>query len=173
MARNVEFKARVAEPEALEARVGALAERGPTVIEQDDLFFRAGTGRLKLRRLDRDRGELIHYQRDDARGPRLSEYRVVPTSDPEGLSELLSRALGVRGRVRKRRRLYLCGASRLHLDRVEGLGDFLEIEVVLDEGQTTEEGGRVARELMGTLGIAEEDLVDVAYVDLLEARARE
>ena len=96
---------------------------------------------------------------------------VAPTPAPDAVREALSRAWGQTGRVRKTRALYRVGRTRVHLDRVEGLGDFLELEVVLDEGEGAERGIAEAEALMAALGIAAADLVAEAYVDLLAARA--
>ena len=159
MARNVEIKARVGDPQALARRIGSIADQGPQAIEQDDTFFRCRGGRLKLRDFGNGRGELIHYRRADQAGPGTSEYRITPTDESD--------ALGAVGRVRKRRILYLAGRTRIHLDRVEGLGDFLELEVVLDEGEPQASGEAEARVLMERLQIEDVDLVEVAYVDLL------
>jgi predicted adenylyl cyclase CyaB len=82
----------------------------------------------------------------------------------------LSLALGVRGVVRKKRTLYLVGQTRLHLDEVEGLGEFVELEVVLRHGQSDLEGQQIARELMTRLAIREQDLLEGAYMDMLEGR---
>jgi adenylate cyclase class IV len=65
----------------------------------------------------------------------------------------------------------MAGRTRIHLDRVEGLGDFLELEVVLSEGETTESGVKVAHELLARLGISPQQLIDGAYVDLLRPKA--
>jgi adenylate cyclase class IV len=167
--RNVEIKARVADPAAVEARAAAISDQGPFDIAQDDTFFGCRTGRLKLRQLAPDRGELIHYLRPDQGGPKLSHYVIAPTSDPAALRDALARALGTSGRVVKRRRLYLAGKTRIHLDRVDGLGDFLELEVVLEPGQSATDGQAEARRLMAALGIATDDLVSGAYLDLLQA----
>jgi predicted adenylyl cyclase CyaB len=77
----------------------------------------------------------------------------------------------MRGVVRKRRLFYRVGNTRVHLDDVEGLGCFLELEVVLNKGQTPEEGESVAKEIMKQLAIRESDLVQEAYIDLLERNA--
>ena len=82
----------------------------------------------------------------------------------------MSLALGVRGVVRKKRTLYLVGQTRVHLDEVEGLGDFMELEVVLHPGQSDAEGQVIARDLMTRLGVAEKDLLEGAYMDLLEGK---
>jgi adenylate cyclase len=172
MARNVEIKARVGEPAQLLARVRALAERGPVEIRQDDTFYPCASGRLKLRILADDEGQLIHYHRPDATAPKESRYTIVATAAPHALRETLAQALGTRGRVRKKRTLFLVGPTRIHLDDVEGLGHFMELEVVLDENQTTAEGIAIARDLMRQLGIGDDQLVDRAYVDLLAQDAR-
>ena len=83
------------------------------------------------------------------------------------MKTVLSRALGVRGVVRKERLLYIVGQTRVHLDNVAGLGSFVELEVVLRQGQSDAEGQMVARDLMAILDICEEDLLDRAYVDML------
>ena len=167
MGRNIEIKARVSDLQAVEARAKRIADSGPTVILQEDTFFPCGEGRLKLRKFDDDSGELIAYSRPDAEGPKESQYAISPTADPDGLRDLLAASLGVRGVVRKRRVLYRVGRTRVHLDRVEGLGDFVEIEVVLDPGEEEENGTREARALLEILGI--EELVRGAYIDLLLA----
>jgi predicted adenylyl cyclase CyaB len=166
MGRNVEIKARARDYETQRERAAALATQGPWVLEQSDTFFPCAQGRLKLRELGAGRGELIHYSRPDRPGPKASEYSLFVTDQPEALRETLSAALGVRGVVRKRRTLYLAGQTRIHLDEVEGLGEFLELEVVLAEGQSVAEGQRIAEELMERLGIRAEDLVEGAYLDL-------
>ena len=168
MARNVEIKARVADLDAVEARARAIATSGPEDIAQDDTFFRCGEGRLKLRVLAPGQGQLIHYSRADEAGPKLSDYVLSATASPDTLREALARACGVAGRVVKRRRLYLVGQTRVHLDRVEGLGTFVELEVVLDDAQSPQDGEAVAREVMARLGIAPGQLVTGAYLDLLE-----
>lgn len=168
--RNVEIKARVADLAAIERRAAALADEGPEDLSQDDTFFRCDSGRLKLRQLAPDRGELIHYRRPDQDGPKLSRFTIVPTRDPASLRALLADALGVAGRVRKQRRLYLAGRTRIHLDRVEGLGDFVELEVVLGPGDTVADGEAEARHLMQALGVDAGDLVRGAYVDLLAGK---
>uniref|UniRef100_A0A8B9S613 CYTH domain-containing protein n=1 Tax=Apteryx owenii TaxID=8824 RepID=A0A8B9S613_APTOW len=116
--------------------------------------------------------ELIFYERPDAAGPKLSQYSISRTDDPEGLEAVLARALGVLGVVKKERLLYLVGQTRVHLDSVEGLGDFLELEVVLSEDQSPEQGELVARELMKELGVEDGDLLTGAYLDLLLARGQ-
>lgn len=167
MARNIEIKARVADPAAMNGRAAQLADYGPETIEQDDTFFVCDQGRLKLRDFGNGRGELIFYRRADQSGPGESNYRISSTADPGGLRAVLAEALGIAGRVCKRRRLYLAGRTRIHLDSVEGLGEFLELEVVLADHEDPAAGVAEANALIKALGIESSDLVDVAYVDLL------
>ena len=168
MPRNVEIKARVADLDAVEARARAIATHGPEEIFQDDTFFACTRGRLKLRDFGDGRGQLIHYARADEAGPKLSEYSIAPTAEPAALREALARALEIPGRVVKRRRLYLVDRTRVHLDVVEGLGTFVELEVVLRDSESVEEGTAVARKLLEQLGVAEGQLVTGAYLDLLQ-----
>ena len=143
------------------------------MIRQWDTFFRVATGRLKLREFAPDRGELIHYARTDDAGPKRCDYTIAPTHKPGLLRKALGDAMGVLGEVRKTRRLLLTGQTRIHLDHVEGLGDFIKLEVVLREGQPSEEGERIARDLLAALDIRDEDLVECAYIDMLLAQQGE
>jgi predicted adenylyl cyclase CyaB len=170
MNRNVEIKARVESLDEVERRAQALADEGPVVLEQEDTFFICPHGRLKLRRrVGGGEGELIYYERSDTSAPKESRYAIQRTSDPTGLRAMLTTALGIRGVVRKRRTLYLIGPTRVHLDCVEGLGAFVELEVVLADGQSVRDGRAVADNLMEQLAISAADLVPKAYIDLLEA----
>jgi predicted adenylyl cyclase CyaB len=172
MPRNVEVKARIDSVEALLPRARALADGPQTQLMQDDTFFDCARGRLKLRDFGDGTGELIHYERPDDAGPKLSDYVRAPTTDPAALREALARALGaasVVDRVRKTRWLLLAGATRIHLDRVDGLGDFLELEVVLSAQQGEAEGEAIALSLLQRLGIAPAQLLRGAYLDLLRA----
>ena len=167
VARNIEIKARVSSIDAMLQRVRALADHGPEPIEQDDTFFACAHGRLKLRGFTDGRGELIAYERPDAIGPKTSTYLIAPVADPDALRATLARALGVTGRVIKQRTLFLVGRTRVHLDRVEGLGEFVELEVVLRDGEPAEDGMAEARSLLDRLQIEPSQLVSGAYVDLL------
>jgi predicted adenylyl cyclase CyaB len=170
MATNIEIKAEIKDLKKLRALVEELSDVPGVTIAQEDTFFHAPRGRLKLRTLSPEHGELIYYEREDASGPKPSNYLVYATNDPNSLKATLSASLGVRGIVRKRRTLYQMGQTRIHLDEVEGLGTFLELEVVLGPGQGEHEGATISAELMAQLGIRKADLVEVAYIDLLESQ---
>lgn len=175
MARNVEIKADVGDMQALTARVAALATAGPFALTQDDTFFHCDNGRLKLRSFSGTSGmsgELIFYRRADAQGPKESFYIISPTSQVDSLRAALTLAYGQCGRVRKQRTLYLAGRTRIHLDEVEGLGQFVELEVVLSDGESLEFGLSEAHALMQKLEIETHQLLEGAYVDLLSAEKK-
>jgi adenylate cyclase len=167
MPRNVEIKARLHDPAAAEARAAALATAGPSLLQQDDSFFGCAHGRLKLRVFDDGSAELIAYSRVDEAGPKTSTYVRTPVADPASMRAALAAACGLVGRVRKQRRLYLAGRTRIHVDRVEGLGDFVELEVVLADDEPAEAGIAEALALMSRLGVPSAALVAGAYLDLL------
>ena len=171
MATNIEIKARVHDMAGLRTRVAAISDKAGERIPQEDIFFHSPHGRLKLRILAPDRGQLIYYDRPNQTGPKQSDYFISNTDEPDTLTDVLSRTYGVRGIVRKERWLYWVGNTRIHLDEVDGLGAFLEFEVVLASGQTVQDGQAVAAELMSRLNIAGSDLIDNAYIDLLERQA--
>jgi predicted adenylyl cyclase CyaB len=167
MARNIEIKAHVVDLSAVTARAAAIADEGPVEIRQDDTFFACERGRLKLRAFSAEEGELIFYRRTDQPGPKQSFYLRTPTASPDSLREALTLAYGEVGRVRKRRTLFMVGRTRIHLDEVEGLGEFLELEVVLRDGESQDVGVREAEDLMTRLQVQPSQLIDRAYVDLL------
>ncbi|MGH1359882.1 MAG: class IV adenylate cyclase [Burkholderiaceae bacterium] len=168
MSRNVEIKAKVSDMSSLYERARSLATAGPVEIFQEDTFFLCQEGRLKLRKFADDRGELIFYRRSDQTGPKESFYLRSRTADPEILRESLALAYGVLGQVRKRRVLFLAGRTRIHLDEVDGLGQFIELEVVLADTDSVAGGEAEAVDLMAQLGIQTGELVEVAYIDLLQ-----
>jgi adenylate cyclase len=171
MARNIEVKARVDNVQAWIPRAKALADSWPSTLVQDDTFFNCLNGRLKLRAFNADKGELIFYQRPNETGPKESTYSIVETCSPDLMREVLTSAYGQVGRLRKTRTLFLSGRTRIHLDQVEGLGDFIELEVVLSSNEPAEAGVEIACALLTKLGIREESLVAGAYLDLLKPRS--
>jgi predicted adenylyl cyclase CyaB len=168
MPSNFEVKARVRDFAGMTARARELSDAPAEVIPQVDTFFHSDRGRLKLRELQSGRGQLIYYERPDQGGPKRSDYFIFETSDPGSLKSVLTRALGMRGSVEKVRHLFMVGQTRVHLDEVKGLGEFLELEVVMKPGQPDEEGRRIAEALLRQLGVGNDDLLESAYMDLLE-----
>jgi len=169
MPSNIEIKARVRDFDKIRRRAETLSDTSVEVIPQEDTFFNTPQGRLKLRVLSPEKGQLIYYTRPDQGGPKRSDYHISVTSDPENLKRVLELAHGIRGVVKKTRNLFLVGQTRVHLDSVEGLGQFMELEVVMQEGQSDAEGQAIAEGLMTELGVEQSDLLEGAYMDLLES----
>lgn len=170
--RNIEIKLRLSDDARLDSlqlqEIGA-QDRG--VLLQEDVFFHAHRGRLKLRFEPPRRAQLIAYVRDDEAALRASDYRIVECDDGNALRRLLAESLGEIGTVRKRRHLHLLENIRLHLDEVEELGHFLEIEAVVDAAHGEAACTEAARRLLQRLGPSRARVESRAYIDLLlEAR---
>ena len=167
MAANVEVKAIC--PDLAAARAAALALGAVTqgMEKQTDTFFRTPRGRLKLRESDRRGATLIPYLRPDRPQARQSDYVVLPVDDPAAAKRILSEALGVLAVVKKQREVLLLDNVRIHLDRVEGLGCFIELEAVMDRAADPAAEDAKVRALMAKLGIQDHQVQARAYVDLL------
>jgi adenylate cyclase class IV len=168
VSRNIEIKARVDDLGVVRMRALALTSGAPQRIDQLDTFFTVARGRLKVRAFADGSGELIAYERANERGPKQSAYTRAECRDAAALCEALARVLPVRGVVAKHREVFLVGRTRIHLDAVESLGWFVELEVVLADDESVEAGQHDAHELLELLGIPERDLIADAYIDLLE-----
>jgi homotetrameric cytidine deaminase len=169
--RNVELKARDPDPARTLERALAIGAEQIGEIRQRDTYFAGARGRLKLREQDTDGpplfDELIEYSRPDSTHARTSTYRRVPVADAAPLREALDAAYGATATVTKRRLLLLWEGVRIHLDEVEGLGSFLEIEALADPGSDLDaEHGKVER-LRAELGIEDAHLVARSYADLI------
>lgn len=188
---NFEFKARLREASQVQS---VMQQRGAEVISimrQTDTYFHAAQGRLKLREIsflpttnpaNAPRAELIFYQRADEAGVKRSDYMIAPVVNAEGMRVLLQVALGVRVAVEKRRDLYLLGYFskphessaphiRVHLDQVESLGSFVEVEAVMGAGISAQQAQAEAQNLLEAFGVLPPDLIDGSYSDLLESKS--
>jgi len=143
--------------------------KGPIEIHQDDTFFRCDAGRLKLRTFANGEGELIFYRRSDQEGPQRVLLHSDADAAPNSLREALSLAYGQKAAYVSKG-LCISRSNAHHLDIVENLGHFLEIEVVLREMSSQRPVFREAEELMQRLGVSPSQLIDRAYVDLLAER---
>ncbi|MEM9409489.1 MAG: class IV adenylate cyclase [Planctomycetota bacterium] len=173
MSRNIEIKARLSESQfaSILNLATDLAGGLSDTLKQKDTYFDAPNGRLKLREFDGGSAELIGYQREDCLDPTASHYyrtSIANTEDVENLIQSLKITVGIRSVVRKTRQLFLCDRTRIHLDQVDSLGKFIELEVVLSENQTDQEGIETAHQLMAKLSIPESQLITDSYIDLLE-----
>jgi homotetrameric cytidine deaminase len=166
--RNVELKARDPDPARTLERALALGAEDRGELVQRDTYFAGARGRLKLRDQDPGEAELIAYHRPDHSEARTSEYRRVPLgADAGALREALDRAHGTLVVVDKRRRLLVWEGVRIHLDEVEGLGCFLELEAVAAEDSDLSLERQKVERLRGELEIEDTNLVAASYSDLL------
>jgi adenylate cyclase class IV len=168
--RNLEIKAVDHDPQATLCAALGFGAGDEGWLHRRDTYFHAVQGRLKLREAPPEPAELMGYPRAELAGPKVSLYRVVQVADHNALIEALSESLGVKVVVEKARRLLRWRNVRIHLDHVEGLGDFVELEAVAaSPGGLEVERDRV-EQLRATLGIADEHLVAHGYADLLVRR---
>ncbi len=172
MPRNIEIKAKLSDFEQTLRLAAEICGTEAEIILQEDVFFHCASGRLKLRIFSNSSAELIAYHRPDQTGPKVSSYVISPVPDPQSMREALQRACGVRSVVRKTRNLFLAGRTRVHLDQVEDLGGFLELEVVMEADEDESVGIAEAHNLMSQLNVSSDALIDRAYVDLIEHRNR-
>jgi adenylate cyclase, class 2 len=164
--RNIEIKARCADLARVRESAERLGARHAGTLHQRDTFFTAPHARLKLRELGTGRAELISYVRPDVARARGSDYVVAPVEHPEQVRAALSHALGIACLVIKTRQLLLYRSTRIHLDDVDGLGSFVELETVID-GQSDEAAHAELSAIATALEIADDALIAVPYADLL------
>ena len=164
--RNVELKSRDPQPARTLELALALGASDEGEIAQRDTYFGGARGRVKLREQTPGDDELIAYRRPDGDAPRVSEYLRVAVPDGAALKEALDTAYGVRVVVAKRRRLLLWENVRIHLDEVEGLGTYMELEGLVDGEDDAPARERVER-LRRALEIDDANLVAGSYSDLL------
>jgi adenylate cyclase, class 2 len=167
LARNVELKARLHDLAAAREVAQRLATEYIGIQQQTDTYFHCTHGRLKLREIAGQAASLIPYERPDQASAKGSDYRLVEVADAAGLKQALDAALGVLVIVSKRREIFLVANVRIHLDEVEGLGDFLEFEAVLNDGINDATGQKQLADLQLAFGIQEADLLAGSYSDLL------
>jgi homotetrameric cytidine deaminase len=164
-ARNLELKARDPHPARTLELALALGAEDRGEIAQRDTYFTGARGRLKLREQEPGDDELIQYRRSDLDEARESDYRRVSVAEAAALREALHEAYGTLVVVDKRRRLLLSDNVRIHLDEVEGLGSFVELEGVLGRGAHPREELKNVERLRARLEIGE--LEARSYSDLL------
>jgi len=164
--QNVELKARLKDLAAARRVAAELATKRLGTEHQIDTYFHCRAGRLKLRQINGLHAHLIWYDRADEHGPKASNYRLVPVSNPETLKGALAAALGIRTVVDKRREIYLWHNVRIHLDEVVGLGTFLEFEAVLGPEKDEAAGRAQVDSLIARFGLQPADLLSGSYGEM-------
>lgn len=165
MPKNLEMKIPLSELRGWGERLARLGAQFVRTVRQTDTYFIVDRGRLKLRETGGGGAELIFYDRDEAKGARWSDYHVVPVPDAGSVKLVLSKALGTKVTVEKRRDLYLFENARIHIDRVAQLGDFLEFEVMVVD--TAEGAVQLLEFLLENLSLKGIEPIKVSYCDLL------
>jgi predicted adenylyl cyclase CyaB len=164
-ARNVELKARVGDLASARKVALRLATESLGIERQVDTYFFCPHGRMKLREIDGGVAQLIWYDRADELRSKDSDYLLVEVS--ANRARRLKAEMGIRGVVSKRREIFLCGNVRIHLDDVQGLGQFIEFEAMLGERISESTGRRQVAELRKEFHISDADLMAESYADLL------
>jgi predicted adenylyl cyclase CyaB len=139
------------------------------LLVQRDTYFEVPSGRLKLREESHAAAHLISYRRPDESGQRESCYRIVEVEQAEELIAALGSNLGVKVVVEKKRQLFLWQGVRIHLDLVETLGSFIELEAIVTTGSDLSRERQKVEALRGEFGPADGDLVAGSYSDLILA----
>ncbi|GBN46028.1 hypothetical protein AVEN_127713-1 [Araneus ventricosus] len=173
MSRNVEIKAKINDLQGFLKRAASISDKPEVILQQIDTYFKVPNGRLKLRQIQNEKSELIFYDRPDTEGPKLSNYNKQEfqnSEEAEGLKKVLESSLGLVGVVSKQRHLFMSGQTRIHVDDVKNLGHFMELEVMLKEGESLEYGEKIAQDLMTKLGVQKEDLLSGSYINLLTSK---
>jgi predicted adenylyl cyclase CyaB len=164
---NIEIKARSADPSFIREWLLSQKALFKGTDLQSDTYFHVPKGRLKLRQGNIE-NNLIFYERPDQSGPKQSDFSITPVNDPTGLLTVLSNALGVWITVQKKREIYFLENVKFHIDEVEGLGSFIEIEAGDLYADIPVEQLRVQCDhYLNVFGIRSEDLIDRSYSDLL------
>jgi len=165
--KNIEIKSPLADRPCTEERLRSLGAKLEWTRRQVDTFFNSPSGWLKLREVEGCQAELISYRRSvEDSGPRESDYHILRSDAPSELLSVLEGSLGILGRVEKQRALWIYRNTRVHLDRVEGLGDFLELETVLVDIDSAE-GTAESEEVINLLELDRESFISVPYLELL------
>ncbi len=133
---------------------------------QIDTYFNVAEGRLKLREGNIE-NNLIHYHRPDIDGPKNSLVTLYKSNPESTLKEVLTKALGIKVVVKKQREIYFINNVKFHIDEVDSLGSFIEIEAIGIKNDNTEELRKQCTHYMQLLEVKDSDLVTNSYSDLL------
>lgn len=167
MAQNVEIKVAVADLAAMRAAVQRIGAQWRETQEQVDRYYVvAGAERVKLRTINGAAAQLIRYARPETAAARTSTYTVTPVRD-----ERAGRCLVPHGPplviVRKRRDIWLRENVRFHLDTVEGLSTFLELEAVVDGAHDAATCRAQVDAIVAALHLDPATFIRASYADLL------
>ncbi|MFH0820131.1 MAG: class IV adenylate cyclase [bacterium] len=102
-------------------------------IIQIDIYYSCKAGRLKIRETENKSYQLVFYQRPDLSEQKISNYEVIDIAKSQvvNLRKVLKMIFGEKTIVEKRRVLWIYKNTRIHLDKVKNLGNFLELETLV------------------------------------------
>ncbi|HEX6849007.1 MAG TPA: class IV adenylate cyclase [Chitinophagaceae bacterium] len=164
---NIEIKASCADPSFIRNYLLDHAADFKGADEQTDTYFHVNEGRLKLREGTIE-NNLIFYKRNDQPGPKSSHFHLVKIEDAKGLKDALAKSCGLKMIVSKRREIYYIDNVKFHIDEVQGLGSFIEIEAGNMLADKTEaELSDQCNFYLKEFGVTEKDLIAESYSDML------
>jgi len=166
---NFEFKARLDDPAHVRAVLKHLRARSVGTDHQVDTYFCVPQGRLKVRE-GRIENSLILYHRTNSAHARRSSVEMMLLPRRNSVRAILSRALGVLAVVDKRREIYFVGNVKIHLDRVRGLGTFVEVEAMTRTGDLGKVRAQAAK-FQKLFAIPHSAIVPQSYSDLVINKA--
>jgi adenylate cyclase class 2 len=171
---NIEIKYRLSQPDKLTEFLSTYPEiESIWTKTQTDTYYQIPHGRLKLREETSSDGQLIYYQRPDSNNSRISKYEIYVTADARDLNTILSQSLGLRVVVQKVRQLFMYRNVRIHLDQVEKLGSFLELESVIGAEADHQTASINLTEIQKILFNFLSEPVAVSYADLLLSQEKD
>ena len=167
----IEIKARCADSQRIRAVLRERRAEFRGADHQVDTYFKTAHGRLKLRE-GRIENALVFYERENQAAPKHSQVSLYPATSPAALKDVLVRALDVLVIIEKRREIYFIENVKFHIDEVDSLGTFVEIEAIDAEGNLGKDHLlRQCQEFLQLFAIPAQDLVAVSYSDLLLSKA--
>ena len=164
--KNLELKAKCGCLDSVRRQLVDFKAEFRETVKQNDTYFNVPKGRLKLREINGSEAYLVYYERGNSAASCYSTYRLWNVTNQAGFMEILTTVLGVKVIVEKQRELWLFGDTRIHLDRVMNLGEFVELETVI-RNQTEREAWMEHQSVKEAIGIMERDLIAESYSDLL------
>ncbi|HWB20204.1 MAG TPA: class IV adenylate cyclase [Phycisphaerales bacterium] len=164
--QNIEFKAELRNMDAAREQCRLLGAERLGVLQQKDTYFRLTDGRLKRRECPHQPTEWIFYHRGDRVTPRMSNFTIL--TDLQARRRWGTASLREWLIVNKTRELWMLDNVRIHLDEVEGLGQYIEFEAVISKLHDVQECHMVIAHLREAFAPVLGEPLAVSYSDLLD-----
>ncbi|MEZ4689923.1 MAG: class IV adenylate cyclase [Ignavibacteria bacterium] len=165
MKKNLEIKLQLESASQIISIRKSLNNYTRSIEKQTDIYYKVKKGRLKLRIINEKEGNLILYDRAEKKGKRISHYTISGTKDFRELEYILTRQFDILIKVIKKREIYILNNVRVHLDKVSGLGNFLEIEIIYSDLLKAK---KQMAQLTDLLKLDETKFIKNSYSDLLK-----